>query len=124
MITSSPLDFLPTPTNHGDTNAEPPPSLLTLFPSSHVCALFKHNFSQFWVFAPLASCTGMKYIFKIETEPTLHMTVVISVVVISSGALTMITVSLDSPSVAVYCITIFALIIWIALTKTKPQWLP
>ncbi len=63
---------------------------------------------------------GLKYILKIKTEPTLHAAVVIFVVVTSSGALAMIAVSLDFPSVAIYCVTIFALIIWIALTKRKP----
>jgi hypothetical protein len=62
----------------------------------------------------------MKYILEIKTEPTLHVAVVISLVVTSSGALATIAVSLESPSVAIYCVTVFALIIWIALTKMKP----
>ncbi len=60
----------------------------------------------------------MKYNFEIKTEPTLHTAVVISVVVTFPDALAMIAVSLDSPFVAIYCVTIFALIIWIALSKT------
>jgi hypothetical protein len=62
----------------------------------------------------------MKYIFEIKTEPTLHAAVVISVVVASSGALAMITVSLDSLSFAIYCVIFFTLIVWIALINTKP----
>jgi hypothetical protein len=62
----------------------------------------------------------MKFTFKIKTEPTLHTAVVIAVVLTSSGALATIVVSLDSLPVAIYCITILALIIWVALTKTSP----
>ncbi len=38
----------------------------------------------------------------------------------SSGALATIAVSLDSPSIAIYCVTVLALIFWVALTKTSP----
>jgi hypothetical protein len=38
----------------------------------------------------------------------------------SSGALAMIAVSLDSPPIAIYCVTILALIFWVVLTKTSP----
>jgi hypothetical protein len=62
----------------------------------------------------------MKYALKMKTEPTLHTAVVIAVIVASTGALTTIAVSLDNPSVATYCVTILALIIWIALTKKMP----
>jgi hypothetical protein len=53
----------------------------------------------------------MKYIFKIKTEPTLQAVVVIAVVVTFSGALATIAVSLDNPSITIYCVTIFALVI-------------
>jgi hypothetical protein len=62
----------------------------------------------------------MKYAFEIKTEPTLHAAVVIAVVLTSSGALATIAVSLDNPSVAIYCVTVLALIIWIALIKKTP----
>jgi hypothetical protein len=62
----------------------------------------------------------MKFAFKIKTEPTLHVAVVIAVIVTSSGALAMIAVSLANLSVATYCVTVFALVIWLALTKTSP----
>jgi hypothetical protein len=62
----------------------------------------------------------MKFAFKIKMEPTLHVVVVIAVVVTSSGALATIAVSLANLSVTTYCITILALIIWLALTKTSP----
>jgi hypothetical protein len=61
----------------------------------------------------------MKYVFKIKTEPTLQVAVVIAVVVTSSCALATIVVSLTYPSIVIYCITVFALITWIALMKTK-----
>jgi hypothetical protein len=59
----------------------------------------------------------MKYAFKIKTEP--QAAVVIVVVVTSSGALATIAVSLDNPSVTIYCVTVFSLFTWIELTKTK-----
>jgi hypothetical protein len=37
----------------------------------------------------------------------------------SSGALAKIAVSLDSPPVAIYCVTVLTLIFWVALTKTS-----
>ncbi len=61
----------------------------------------------------------MKYIFKIKTEYTLQVVVAIVVIVTSSGALATIAVSLNNPSVDIYCVTVFALVTWIALTKTK-----
>ncbi len=60
---------------------------------------------------------GMKYAFKIKTEPTLHAAEDFAVVITSSGALATIAVSLNNPPIAIYCITILALIIWIALMK-------
>jgi hypothetical protein len=62
----------------------------------------------------------MKFAFEIKTEPTLHVAVVIAVVVTFSGALATITVSLANPSVATYCITILALVIWLALARKSP----
>jgi hypothetical protein len=62
----------------------------------------------------------MKFGFEIKTEPTLYAAVVIAVVVTSSGTLATIAVSLASPSVATYCITILALVIWLVLTKKSP----
>jgi hypothetical protein len=108
---------LPTPTNHDDGNAKN--SAISIDPGSFL-SLLQAQFLTFWGFAPLPSCAGMKYIFKIKTEPTLHAAVVISIIVTSSSALATIAVSLNSPSVAIYCVTVFALIIWISLTKKKP----
>jgi hypothetical protein len=55
-----------------------------------------------------------------KTDPTLHAAVVIRVVITSYGALSTIAVSLVNPSVATYCVTILALVIWLALTKMSP----
>jgi hypothetical protein len=52
----------------------------------------------------------MKFAFKIKTEPTLHAAIVIAVITTSSGALAMIAVSLNSPYVAIYCVTLLALV--------------
>jgi hypothetical protein len=62
----------------------------------------------------------MKFLFEIKTEPTLHVAVVIAVAFNSSGALDTIAVSLDSPPAFIYCVTILALIFWVALMKTSP----
>ena len=60
----------------------------------------------------------MKFAFEIKTEPTLHAAVIIAVTFASSGALATIAVSLDNPSVAIYSVSILAIIIWIAVTRT------
>ncbi len=60
----------------------------------------------------------MKFAFEIKTEPTLHAAVIIAVTFASSGALATIAVSLDIPSVAIYSVSILAIIIWIAVTRT------
>ncbi len=62
----------------------------------------------------------MKYALEIKTEHTLHMAIVIVVAFTSSGALATIMVSLDSLPIAIYCITILALIFWVTLTKRSP----
>jgi hypothetical protein len=62
----------------------------------------------------------MKFGFEIKTEPALHMAVVIAAVITSSSALATIAVSLANPFVATYCVTVLALIIWIAVTKMSP----
>jgi hypothetical protein len=56
----------------------------------------------------------MKFVFEIKTVPALHTAVVIMVVVTSSSALATIAVSLANLPVATYCVTVLALIIWIA----------
>jgi hypothetical protein len=71
-------------------------------------------------FPPLPQFLGMKFAFEINTEPALHTAVLIAVIVTSSSALATIAVSLANPSIATYCITILALIIWIAVTKMSP----
>ena len=60
----------------------------------------------------------MKFAFEIKTEPTLHTAIVIAVTSASSGALATIVVYLDNPSVAIYSVSILAIIIWIAVTRT------
>ncbi len=62
----------------------------------------------------------MKFAFEIKTEPTLHAAVIIAVTFASSGALAMVAVSLDNPSVTIYSVAILAIIIWIAVTWTSP----
>ncbi len=61
---------------------------------------------------------GMKFAFEIKTEPTLHAAFIIAITFTSSGALALIVVSLNNPTVAVYSVFILATIIWIAVTWT------
>jgi hypothetical protein len=61
----------------------------------------------------------MKFAFTIKTAPTLHAAVIIAVTFASSGALATVAVSLDNPSVTTYLVSILAVIIWIAVTRTS-----
>jgi hypothetical protein len=69
-------------------------------------------------FPPFSRILGMKFPFEIKTEPTLHAAVIIAVIFASSLALASIAVSLDNPTVAIYSVSILAIIIWIAVTRT------
>ncbi len=69
-------------------------------------------------FPPFSRMLGMKFAFEIKTEPTLHAAFIIAITFASSGALTLIAVSLDSPTVTIYSVSILAIIIWIAVTRT------
>jgi hypothetical protein len=60
----------------------------------------------------------MKFAFEIKTEPTLHAAVIIAMTFASSGTLATIAVSLHNPSVVIYSVTVLAIIIWIAVTRT------
>jgi hypothetical protein len=57
-------------------------------------------------FPPLPHFLGMKFMFEIKTEPTLHPAIIIAITVASLGALATIAVSLDNPSVAIYSVTV------------------
>ena len=46
------------------------------------------------------------------------MAVIIATTFASSSALALIAVSLDNPTVAIYSVSILAIIIWIAVTRT------
>ena len=61
----------------------------------------------------------MKFTSEIKTEPTLHTAVIIAITFASSGALASIVVSLDNPTVAIYSVSVLAIIIWIAVTRTE-----
>ncbi len=71
-------------------------------------------------FPPSPQFLGMKFVFEIKTEPTLHAAVIIAITFASSGALTTVAVSLDNPSIAIYLVSVLAIIIWIAVTQTSP----
>jgi hypothetical protein len=74
----------------------------------------------FMQFPPSPQILGMKFAFEIKTEPTLRTAIIIAITITSLGALAMITVYLDNPSIAIYSVTILTLIIWIAITKMSP----
>ncbi len=57
----------------------------------------------------------MKVDFKIKTEPTLWDLVVIAIVVSCSGSLATIAIYLDNPLAGIYCATVLAIIIFLAL---------
>jgi hypothetical protein len=107
--------------NHGDATAVTLLTALSLVPSSHASALLRHTLCNFLMQnPPLPQFLSMKFAFEIKTEPTLHAAVIIAVTFASSGALAMVAVSLDNPSVTIYSVAILAIIIWIAVTWTSP----
>jgi hypothetical protein len=57
----------------------------------------------------------MKFDFEIKTEPTLCALVVISIVACCSGSLASIAVYLNNPTTGIYCATILAVIVFLAL---------
>ncbi len=57
----------------------------------------------------------MKFNSKIKTEPTLRALVVILIVAICSGSLASIAIYLDNPLPGIYCATVLAIIVFLAL---------
>jgi hypothetical protein len=62
----------------------------------------------------------MKFAFEIKAEPTLCAAIIIVIAITSSGALATIVVSLYNLSIAIYSVTVLALIIWIVIMKMSP----
>ncbi len=89
------------------------PLALSLVPSSCKSTPSSTNFHIF-AFPPFFLCSwGIKYAFEIKTKPTLHVAVVTTVIVTFSSALAKIVVSLDNLPIAIYCVTVLAIIIWV-----------
>jgi hypothetical protein len=57
----------------------------------------------------------MKFDFKIKTEPTLQVVVIISIIACCSGSLPSIAIYLNNPTTSIYCTTILAIIVFLAL---------
>ncbi len=57
----------------------------------------------------------MKFDFEIKTKPTLWALVVIFIMACCSGSLASIVVYLNNPATGIYCATILAVIIFLAL---------
>jgi hypothetical protein len=60
----------------------------------------------------------MKFDFEIKPEPTLQAVVVISVVACCLGSLTSIVIYLNNSTTGIYCTTILAIIVFLALRYT------
>ncbi len=58
---------------------------------------------------------GMKYVFEIATEPTLHAAILIIIVILSSFAFTIIAIRSGDPRVGIFCATVLNLILWLVL---------
>jgi hypothetical protein len=56
-----------------------------------------------------------KFDFEIKTELTLHALVAILIVAVCSGSLASIAIYLDNPLPGIYCATILAIIVFLAL---------
>jgi hypothetical protein len=59
--------------------------------------------------------SAMKFDFKIKTEPTLHALVAILIVAVCSGSLASIAIYLNNPLPGIYCATVLAIIVFLAL---------
>jgi hypothetical protein len=57
----------------------------------------------------------MKFDFKIKTKPTFQAVVAISIVTCCLGSLASIAIYLNNPTTGIYCTTILAIIIFLAL---------
>jgi hypothetical protein len=73
-----------------------------------------HLFYILW-FGVAGIALAMKFNFEIKIEPTLCTLVVISIVACCSGSLASIAIYLDNPATGIYCTTILAIIVFLAL---------
>jgi hypothetical protein len=64
--------------------------------------------------------SGIKFSFKIATEPTIHAAVAITIITLSSTALAAISIILSNPTISIYCATILVLIFWLVLIVHLP----
>ena len=70
---------------------------------------------------PAVACaSGMKFVFEISTNPTLHAVVAVAIVVSSSTSLAAIAVAIGNPTVSVFCAAILAFIILLVLVVPPP----
>jgi hypothetical protein len=60
----------------------------------------------------------MKFNFEIKTEPTLHAVMAISIAAFCLGSLASITIYFDNPLTGIFCATILAATVFLALCFT------
>jgi hypothetical protein len=66
--------------------------------------------------SPAIGCaSSMKFSFEIATEPTIHVAVAITIVVLSLTTLAMISIVLGNSTIIIYCMTALTLILWLVL---------
>ena len=77
------------------------------------------NLSYYLIFDSI----GMKYVFEIATEPTIHVAISIIIVILSSFAFTKNVIMSGDPHVGIFSTTMLGLILWLVLV-CLPSFLP
>jgi hypothetical protein len=72
------------------------------------------------IFLPASCQQGMKFAFKIKTEPMTQATVIIGVIAFASGSHMMILIYVDSTLVGISCAVALAVIVYLALCLAPP----
>jgi hypothetical protein len=67
------------------------------------------------IFLPASNWQGMKFAFKIKTEPVTQAAVIIGVIPFASGSLATIKIYVNSPLVGITCAFVLAVIVYLAL---------
>jgi hypothetical protein len=64
--------------------------------------------------------TGMKFAFKITTNPTLHADVTIVIISLAFTALALIAIVIGNPTLGLHCAMVLAFILWFFLIIQPP----
>jgi hypothetical protein len=57
----------------------------------------------------------MKLVFEIKTEPVTQATIIVAIIMVSSGSLASIPIDSQSTSVSIFCCVILAIVVYTAL---------